>query len=153
VGAARPRRTPQKLQEAEPIVSQWKALEEASKSELERTREELTRWQSEASTWRTQAVSSRVETLAAGEFADPSDALAAIDPGKYLDAGGQINEEAIKADLAALLERKPHWRKQASEPAAPRIPAPNPAQGSGGGTSASDPAGQLAAILRSQLGT
>jgi hypothetical protein len=143
----------QKLQEAEPIVSQWKALEEASKSELERAREELTRWQSEASTWRTQAVSSRVETLAAGEFADPSDALSAIDPGKYLDAGGQINEEAIKADLAALLERKPHWRKQASEPASPRIPAPNPAQGSGGGTSASDPAGQLAAILRSQLGT
>ena len=73
------------------------------------TQEELTRWQNEASTWRTQAVSSRVETLAAGEFADPSDALSAIDPGKYLDAGGQINEEAIKA--AKLFRFRPGMLK------------------------------------------
>jgi hypothetical protein len=144
-----------KLKEAEPIVSQWKALEEASKSELERAREELNRWQTEASTWRTAAVSSRVERLAADAFADPSDALAAIpDPGKYLGAGGDIDEAAIKADLDALLERKPHWRRPA-EQAAPttRVPAPNYAQGAGGGKSAADPASELASILRSQLGT
>lgn len=146
-----------KLKEAEPIVSQWKALEEASKTETERAKEEAARWQNEATTWRTQAVSSRVETLASSDFADPSDALAGIgDPAKYLDAGGVINEAAIKADLAALLERKPHWRRNTTDPApaGPRTPAPNPAQGSGvNGTAAADPAQQFAALIRSQMGT
>jgi hypothetical protein len=137
-------------------LTDWDRQEQASKTELERAREELTRWQTEASTWRTQAVSSRVERLAADAFADPSDALAAIpDPGKYLGAGGEIDEAAIKADLDALLARKPHWRRPA-ETGAPstRVPAPNFAQGaSGGGKTAADPASELAAILRSQLGT
>lgn len=131
----------------------WDEIEAASKSEYEKAQEEATRWQAEAETWRTAAVSSRVETLAAADFADPSDALAAVDPGKYLDAGGQINEEAIKADLAALLERKPHWRRASEQGvAAPRIPAPNPAQGSGvNGKSAADPATEFAALIQSQL--
>lgn len=151
---ARAKENGQKLKEAEPIVSQWKALEEASKTELQRAQEETTRWQNEATTWRTQAVSSRVETLAAADFADPSDALAGIgDPAKYLDAGGQINQDAIKADLAALLERKPHWRRAAdSAPATPRVPAPNPAQGSGvDGRPANDPATEFAALITQQL--
>jgi hypothetical protein len=145
----------QKLKEAEPIVSQWKALEEASKTETQQAQEEAARWQAEAQTWRTTAVSSRVERLAADRFADPTDALNGIDPAKYLGAGGEINEDAIKADLDALLERKPHWRKtDNSVPAGPRVPAPNPAQGSGvDGRAANDPAQQFAAILRSQLGT
>jgi hypothetical protein len=143
-----------KLKEAEPIVSQWKALEEASKTETQRAQEEATRWQTEAQTWRTAAVSSRVETLASSDFADPSDALSGLgDPAKYLDAGGQINEDAIKADLAALLERKPHWRRAADQaPAAPRIPAPNPAQGSGvNGKPAANPAAEFGALIQGLL--
>lgn len=138
------------LDEATPIVSQWKALEEASKSAQQRAEEEATRWQNEATTWRTNAVSSRVETLAAADFADPSDALAGVsDPAKYLDAGGQINEDAIKADLAALLERKPHWRKADAAPAGPRVPAPNPAQGSGvNGTASANPRDQFGALIQ-----
>lgn len=144
------------LDEAKPVLDQWKQLEEASKTELQRAQEELARWQSEAGTWRTAAVSSRVETLASADFADPSDALAAIaDPAKYLGAGGEIDEAAIKTDLAALLERKPHWRRNADQaPATPRVPAPNPSQGSGvNGTAAADPAQQFAALIRSQMGT
>jgi hypothetical protein len=139
-----------KLKDAEPIVSQWKQLEEASKTELQRVQEEATRWQTEASTWRTTAVSSRVETLASSDFADPSDAVTGLgDPAKYLDAGGQIQEEAIRADLAALLERKPHWRKADQAPAGPRVPAPNPAQGSGvNGKAAANPATEFAALLQ-----
>ena len=138
-----------KLKEAEPIVSQWKQLEEASKTELQRAQEELARWQTEAGTWRTAAVSSRVETLAASDFADPSDAIAAIgDPSKYLDAGGLIDEDAIKADLAALLDKKPHWRRPEQGAPVPRIPAPNPAQGSGSnGAVPDDPAQAFAAFL------
>jgi hypothetical protein len=143
-----------RVQEAEPIVQQWTALQEASRTDQERLQEEVTRWQTEASTWRTAAVSSRVETLAASEFADPSDALAAIaDPTKYLGAGGEIDEAAIKADLDALLERKPHWRRNAEQaPAGPRVPAPNPAQGSGvNGKAATDPAAAFASLIQSQL--
>lgn len=133
----------------------WDEIEQASQTEHERLQEELARWQNEASTWRTQAVSSRVERLAADRFADPSDALAAIDPNKYLGAGGEIDEAAIRADLDAVLDRKPHWRKSdATAPQGPRIPARNPAQGSGvNGKSSANPADELAAILRSQLGT
>jgi hypothetical protein len=133
----------------------WDQIEQASKTEYEKAQEEVSRWQSEAETWRTKAVTSRVETLAAADFADPSDALAAIsEPAKYLGAGGEIDEAAIKADLAAVLERKPHWRRASDAPPGPRIPAPNPAQGSGvNGKAAADPATELAAFLRAQLGT
>jgi hypothetical protein len=131
----------------------WDQIEEASKTEYERIQEEATRWQTEASTWRTKAVSSQVQTLAAAEFADPTDALAAIgDPAKYLGAGGEIDEAAIKADLDALLERKPHWRKAEGAAPGPRVPAPNPAQGSGvDGRAANDPAQQFAALINQQL--
>jgi hypothetical protein len=142
------------LDEAKPVLDQWKQLEEASKTETQRAQEEATRWQTEAQTWRTAAVSSRVETLASSDFADPSDALSGLgDPAKYLDAGGQINEDAIKADLSALLERKPHWRRAADQAAAaPRIPAPNPAQGSGvNGKPAANPAAEFGALIQGLL--
>ncbi|HEU5026583.1 MAG TPA: hypothetical protein VFV01_16830 [Spirillospora sp.] len=148
---ARAKENHQKLKEAEPIVSQWKALEEASKTELQRAQEELTRWQTDAQSWRTKAVSSQVEKIAAADFTDPSDALSAIDPGKYLGAGGEIDEQGIRAALAEVLERKPHWRKT-DAPATPRVPAPNPAQGSGvDGRAANDPAQQFAALIQQQL--
>jgi hypothetical protein len=148
---ARAKEYRQKYQEAEPIVSQWKALEEASKTETQRAQEEATRWQTEAQTWRTKAVSSRVETLAADRFADPSDALAAIDPTAYLGVGGDIDEARINADLEALLERKPHWRKTDPTPPGPRVPAPNPAQGSGGNPVSTGPAETFAALIRGRL--
>lgn len=139
-----------KLAEYEPIV-------EAQKTADQRKDEELSRWQSEAQTWRTQALSHRIEALAAAsEFADPSDAVAALADkvSGYLDAGGQINEQQIRADLADVLERKPHWRRPTgTEPVVPRVPAPNPSQGSSGGRPVSDPAQELASIFRSQLGT
>lgn len=141
-----------KLDETEPIVSQWRQLEEASKTELERKTEELNRWQSEAQTWRSTAVGSRIQALAASEFADPTDAVSSLDASKYIDAGGQIDDQAIQSDLAALLERKPHWRRpEAGSGPAPRVPAPNPAQGSGGGRPVVDPAAEFGAIVQSQL--
>lgn len=139
-----------KLKDAEPKLAEYEAMKAASQTEAERQAAELTRWQSEAETWRKAAVGNRIQALASVEFADASDAVTALSEGQYLDAGGQIDEEQIKADLAALLERKPHWRKGSSEPAAPRLPVPNRAQGAGGQQS-SDPAAQFASFLQSQL--
>lgn len=126
-------------------------IKATNQTEAERQAEELTRWQGEAETWRGHAVGSRIQALAAGMFADPSDAVETLKSGQYLDAGGQIDDTAIQADLDALLERKPHWRRPDGTPAAPRVPAPNPAQGSGGGTPAADPATEFASILRQGL--
>jgi hypothetical protein len=131
-------------------LAEYERLEQASKSELERKTEEVTRWQSEAEKWRTVSVASTIQALAAGEFADPTDAVNALDPTKYLDAGGQVDNEAIKKDLADLLERKPHYRRN-GEPAAPRVPAPNRAQGAGGSAAPSDPAAQFGALLQGHL--
>lgn len=141
-----------RLKEAEPILTQYQEAQEASKTELHRAQEEMARWQSEAEKWRTTSVSSRVERIAADAFTDPSDALSAVDPAKYLGAGGDIDEAAIRVDLDAVLERKPHWRKAEQAPAGPRLPAPNPAQGSGAnGTTPHDPAQAFAAFLGGHL--
>lgn len=126
-------------------------IKAANQTAEQRQAEELAKWQSEAETWRKTAVGSRIEAIAASSFADPSDAVGSLDPAAYLDAGGQINDKQIQSDLAALLERKPHWRKPDGTPAGPRVPAPNSAQGSGGGAAAGNPAQEFAALLQGQL--
>lgn len=134
-------------------LAEFDRLAEASKTDQERQAEELARWQKDAQKWRGEAVTARVQALAA-DFADPSDAVTAVDPSTYLDASGQIDEDAIKRDLDALLERKPHWRRSpdGSTAPAPRVPAPHQAQGASGKPSAANPAAEFAAILQGQMG-
>jgi len=129
-------------------LAEYERLEEASKTELERKTEELTRWQSEAEKWRSASVASTVRALAAVDFADPDDAVRNLDPAKYLDAGGTVDEQAIKTDLAALLDAKPHYKRGES---GPRVPAPNPAQGSSSTSTPTDPAQEFAALLQGRL--
>jgi hypothetical protein len=74
------------------------------------------------------AVAAEVKALAAGEFADPSDAVLLGDLSKYATSDGDVDTETIKADLAALLTSKPHLKKAAG----PRSPAPDGSQGRGG---------------------
>lgn len=134
-------------------AAQFDQLQAANQTDLERAQGELSNWQQQAEQWRTAALSSRVETLASTDFADPSDALAALgDPTQFLDAGGVIDDDAIRNRLAELLDRKPHWRRQDNTPQGPRTPAPNPAQGQGG-QAATSPADEFAALIRRQIGT
>lgn len=134
----------QKLAEYDKIV-------EAQKTEAQRAQEELQRWQTDAEKWRGTAVASTVRALAAADFADPDDAVRNVDPAKYLDAGGVIDEKAIAADLAKLLEAKPHYRRP-EQSTGPRPPRPNVNQGSGqNGRSAGDPAQEFATILQGSL--
>lgn len=132
-------------------LDEYNRLVAASKTELEQKTEEVTRWQTEAEKWRTASVTNRIEALAGQGFVDPSDAAAALpDPSQYIDAGGVIDEAAIKRDLAAVLEKKPHWRRQEQQLSGPRAPLPNPAQGAGGSRTP-NPASEFAAILQGQL--
>ncbi|MDQ3578108.1 MAG: hypothetical protein M3443_11015, partial [Actinomycetota bacterium] len=76
------------------------------------------------------AVDARIAVLASPDFADPSDAEAALDAADYIREDGTVDENAIKTRLAELLDAKPHWRKQ-NAPTTPPVPGlkPDPAQG------------------------
>jgi hypothetical protein len=112
-----------RLKDAEPKLAEWQQLRDASKSAEDRAAEEVARLREETAHWRARAVLSRVEALAAADFTDPTDALNALDPDDYLSAEGEIDEKSLRADLADLLERKPHWRRAGAGDPAPVVPS------------------------------
>lgn len=98
-------------------LSEYDALVAASKTDIERMTDALAVEKARAEALRTTAVASKVEALAAKKFADPSDAIAFLDPTKYVSDSGSIDADAISADLADLLGRKPHLgRTEVGEP-------------------------------------
>ncbi|GAA2802986.1 hypothetical protein [Streptomyces showdoensis] len=118
-----------RLKELEPLARRAKELEDAQKTEQERLAEQLTAQQEKAAKAIRTAVTSKVEALAAKDFADPEDAAGALNLADYVDDDGAIDTDAIKRDLAELLKRKPHWAKA---PEGPRSPRPDRTQGSSG---------------------
>lgn len=139
-----------RLKALEPLAKKAQELEDAQKSEQERLTEQLTAAQKrEAQALRT-AVASKVEALASKEFADPEDAAGALDLTVYVDEDGGIDTDAIRADLADLLKRKPHWARPDEGPRAPR---PDRAQGSSGNgnRSTSDPGEIFGAYMKRRL--
>lgn len=133
-----------KVRDLEPLAAKARELEDAKKSEAERLTEQLAGERDRAAKALHTAVSSKVEALAAKAFADPEDAAGALDLTSYVDADGAIDADAIRRDLDALLERKPHWAKPADT--GPRRPAPDRTQGSSGNgqRTPSDPATEFA---------
>lgn len=121
-------------------------FEDAKKSDLEKATGQAERAQQQAAKAVARAVSSEIKVAAGGTFADASDAVDVLmrDPSKYVDSEGEIDTDAIDADLADLLERKPHWGKpeRAAAPAAAAESKPKPkpdlGQGSRGGAARVD---------------
>jgi hypothetical protein len=101
-------------------------IEDQQKTETERLTDRLTKAEERAATAARAAVAARVEALAAGQFADPQDAVDALGT-DFLTEDGTVDPDAIRAALDALLERKPHWAKAAGT--GPRTPRPDPSQG------------------------
>jgi hypothetical protein len=103
-------------------------FEDRDKTELERAtaKAEQATARAEAATKRAVVAEVRV---AAADFADPDDAAAFLDLTRYADDSGDIDTEAIRADLSDLLERKPHLRKAVAVPEPPKNPRPDPGQG------------------------
>ncbi|MER5312681.1 hypothetical protein ABT034_33465 [Streptomyces sp. NPDC002773] len=118
-----------KVRELEPLAAKAKELEDAQKTEAERLAEQLAAERERATSATRTAVTAKVEALAANTFADPTDAAGALNPTDYVDDSGAIDTDRIKADLADLLQRKPHWAKALE---GPRRPAPDRTQGSSG---------------------
>lgn len=127
-------------------IAEYDRLAEASKSDLERAQEAAKTSEAKAQALLDRAVKAEVRAHAQG-FADPDDAAAFLDLAKYAGSG-EIDTEAIKADLADLLTRKPHLGKSPER----RNPNPDPSQASGGGGGAHvKPADQFAALIQQQL--
>lgn len=108
-------------------------IEDANKTEAERLAAAKDAAEARAVAAINRAVAAEIKVLAsAAEFADPTDAEAAIKPAEFVDDKGEIDVDGIKTRLAELLESKPHWRKQATPPTAAKTPKPDPGQGSRG---------------------
>ncbi|MET9909685.1 hypothetical protein ABZZ74_23270 [Streptomyces sp. NPDC006476] len=140
-----------RLKDLEPAAQELQRIKDSQKTESERLNEQLARATEQITQTRQRLVRTQVQALAAGGFADPEDAVGALDLGSYIDSDGEIDEAAIKADLDALLERKPHWAKP-QPPEGPRRPAPDRTQASGANNQrAKDPADVFAGWLKPQL--
>lgn len=118
----------ERVKAAEPKLAEYDKLVTANQTELERAQADATKAAERATALVTRAVKAEVKALAADLFADPSDAVALLDTAKYAKDDGDVDTDAITADLATLLAAKPHLGK----PAGTRLPAPNQAQGAGG---------------------
>lgn len=140
-----------RLKEQEPLLAELQKRKDAEKSDTDRLNDQLTRAQEQIASTRQRLVRSQVQTLAMTGFADPEDAVGALELDSYIDSDGDIDEAAIKADLDALLERKPHWAKSQPQEG-PRRPAPDRTQASGANrTKAPTPADEFDGWIKSRL--
>ena len=141
----------QRLKELEPKAAELQAIKDSEKSESERLSDQLQRANEQVAKTRQRLVRTQVQALAMAGFADPEDAVGALDLDSYIDSDGDIDESAIEADLQALLERKPHWAK-AQPQEGPRRPAPDRTQASGANKQRSpDPADEFAGFIKARL--
>ncbi|MBD9721987.1 hypothetical protein PV755_09615 [Streptomyces caniscabiei] len=140
-----------RLKEQEPLLAELQRRKDAEKSDTDRLNDQLARANEQITTTRQRLVRTQVQALAMPGFADPEDAVGALDLDSYIDSDGDIDEAAIKADLEALLERKPHWAKT-QPPEGPRRPAPDRTQASGANKKqAPNPRDEFAGWLSSKL--
>lgn len=128
------------------LTKKVQEFEDGKRSDLEKAQAQAERSAEQAAKAVARAVKTEIKLSANSQFADASDATDVLmkDPSKYVDASGDIDTDAIEADLADLLERKPHWGKPTpavekqdpegdpQKPVRPK-PKPDPGQGSRGG--------------------
>lgn len=100
-------------------------FEDAQKTEAQKLAERAEAAEQRAAKATQQAVASHIRAAATGLLADPQDAVDALRAEEFLGADGEIDGEAVKAALDALLVRKPHWKAEQG----PRNPRPDPSQG------------------------
>ncbi|WP_405925418.1 hypothetical protein [Streptomyces sp. NBC_00035] len=120
---------------ADELAAQVAEFQDRDKSELEKATAKAERLEAKAATATARAVKAEVKVLAAG-FADSDDAVVHLQAkmAGYATDDGEVDTETIKADLADILERKPHLRKQtaaADPPPEPgkQTPKPDHSQG------------------------
>jgi molecular chaperone GrpE (heat shock protein) len=118
---------------ADDLAAKVAEFEDRDKTELERATAKADAEAKRAEKAVARAVRAEVKALA-GDFADVDDALVHLGArlSDYADDAGEVDTDAIEADLADLLDRKPHLRKAAKadpEPDPKKGPKPDPSQG------------------------
>ncbi|WP_432130656.1 hypothetical protein [Streptomyces tendae] len=146
-----------RLKEQEPLLAELQRIKDAEKTESERLNDQLERAAKQVLVTRQKLAKARVQALAGAAsdgraaFTDPEDAVGALDLDSYIGEDGDIDEDAIEADLQALLERKPHWAKSQPQEG-PRRPAPDRTQASGANNKqAPNPREEFAAWFKPRL--
>lgn len=140
-----------RLKDQEPLLAELQRRKDAEKSDTDRLNDQLAAATEQITKTRQRLVRTQVQALAMSGFADPEDAVGALDLDSYIDGDGDIDEAAIEADLQALLERKPHWAK-AQPPEGPRRPAPDRTQASGANKQRSpNPEDEFAGFIKARL--
>ncbi|MEV8637788.1 hypothetical protein AB0395_39690 [Streptosporangium sp. NPDC051023] len=135
------------------LEKQLREFEDRDKSDLEKVTARAEGAENRIQGLITKAVRAEVRAFATPKFEDPGDAIAFLDLASYADDDGEIDAERIQADLADLLERKPHLAKKtpAPEPEHKR-PAPDRTQASSANASrSSTPADEFAGFIQSRL--
>jgi hypothetical protein len=113
------------------LAVRLKEFEDRDKSELEKANERATAAEQRIQAATARAVRAEVRALADG-FADREDAVLNLgDLTKYAGKDGEVDADAITAELSKVLERKPHLARTNGTP---RTPAPDPSQGARGAT-------------------
>lgn len=112
-------------QRADELAAKVAEFENRDKTELERATAAAEDAVKRAAAATARAVSAEVKALAAGRFADATDAERFLDLATYTSADGAIDTGRITADLDALLTARPHLAKAED----PRAPRPDPGQG------------------------
>lgn len=144
--AAAKKEAAEERRKAAALAKKVQEYEDAQKSDLDKAEAQAQRAQEQAAKAVDRAVRAEVRSAAREQFADAADAVDVLmrDPKKYVDDSGDIDTDLIEADLADLLERKPHWAKPEPaasadpEPAKKPKPKPDPGQGSRGGSAKVD---------------
>lgn len=127
--AARREAAAEKRRNAE-LARKLAEYEDRDKTELDKVTSKAEKLAEQVKQATARAVKAEVKALASDGFADPTDADLLGDLSRYVDDDGAIDTEAIETDLADLLERKPHLRKQAADPdPKKKTPRPDPSQG------------------------
>ena len=140
-----------RLKEQEPLLAELQQRKDAEKSDTDRLNDQLARANEQIAKTRQRLVKTQVHALAMTSFADPEDAVGALDLDSYISDDGDIDETAIETDLQTLLERKPHWAK-AQPPEGPRRPAPDRTQASGANKQRTlSPAEEFAGFIKARL--
>lgn len=92
------------------------AIEDRDKTEVQRASERAESAEKRAAAMAQRTVRAEVRALAAGTFADPSDAAAFLDPVDFVDDDGDVDTKKVEKALADLLKRKPHLAKEQAPP-------------------------------------
>jgi len=138
--------------ELKPLAEKARKAEQENMTEVERLRAEIEERDKRAAQAASRAVKSEIRAAAADLFADKTDPESYLTMSDYVNDDGEIDTTQIEADLAALLERKPHLGKQKADPPKKR-PAPDPTQASSANNNRTkDPAEEFAGFITSKLG-